>query len=67
MKENISPESLRVCTTIERDAKYIADGGDYKLLAGTSTALTKKTLQPCLTDSLNVVNTTSRNRHYDIT
>ena len=67
MKESIPDELLRVCATMERDAGYVADAGDYRLLAGISTALTDETLLPRLIDNVNIANTTSRNRHCDIT
>ena len=40
MKDDVPSEGLRVCATMERDAGYIEDAGDYRLLAGISTALT---------------------------
>ena len=46
LKENASTEDLRVCATMERDAGYIQDGGDQRLLSGVSTALTDETLLP---------------------
>ena len=51
---------------MERDAGYIEDGGDQRLLAGISTALTDETLLPRIVDCIHIVNTTSRNRHWDI-
>ena len=66
MKEDIPPEGLMVCSTAKRDAGYIEDGGDYELLSGVSTALTKETLLSRIIDCVNIANTTSRNRHYDI-
>ena len=51
---------------MERDAGYIEDGGDQRLLAGISTALTDETLLPCIINSVHIANTTSRNRHCDI-
>ena len=44
LKESVSTEGLRVCATMERDAGYIQDGGDQRLLSGVSTALTDETL-----------------------
>ena len=51
---------------MERDAGYIEDGGDQRLLAGISTALTDETLLPRIVDCIHIANTTSRNRHCDI-
>ena len=51
---------------MERDAGYIEDGGDQRLLSGISTALTDETLLPRIVDCIHIVNTTSRNRHCDI-
>ena len=66
LKKDISPEGLRVCATMERDAGYIEDNGDQRLLAGISTALTDETLLPRIVSSVHIANTTSRNRHCDI-
>ena len=44
LKENVSTEGLRVCATMERDAGYIQDGGDQRLLSGVSTTLMDETL-----------------------
>ena len=55
-----------VCATKEWYARYIAGAGNYRLLAGISTALIKETLLLCLIENVNVANTTSRNRHYGI-
>ena len=66
MKEKVPVEGLRVCATIEQDKSYIVDGGDQRLLSSISTALTDKTLLPCIVDCIHIVNTTSRNRHYDM-
>ena len=61
LKKDISSEGLRVCTTMERDAGYIQDGGDQRLLSGISTALTDETLLPRIVDCVHIANTTSRN------
>ena len=61
LKKDISSEGLRVCATIERDAGYIQDGGDQRLLSGISTALTDETLLPRIVDCVHIANTTSRN------
>ena len=66
MKEKVPVEGLRVCATMERDAGYKADGGDQRLLSGISTALTDETLLPRIIDSIHIANTTSRNRHCNI-
>ena len=66
MKENVPLEGLWVCPTMERDAGYIAVGGNYILLSGVSTALTDETLLPCIIDSVNISNTTSKNQHCNI-
>ena len=66
LKENVSTEGLRVCATMEHDAGYIQDGGDQRLLSGVSTALTDETLLPRIINSVHIANTTSRNRHCDI-
>ena len=54
-----------MCATIEIDAGYITNGGDYRLLSGDLTALTDETLLPRIIDSVNIANTTSKNQHYD--
>ena len=51
---------------MKRDTGYIKDGGDYRLLSGISTALIDETLLPRIADSVSISNTTSRNRHCDI-
>ena len=51
---------------MERNAGYIQDGGDQRLLLGVSTVLTDKTLLPRIINSVHIANTTSRNRHCDI-
>ena len=61
MKENVSAKGLRVCATMERDAGYIQDGGDQRLLSGTSTTLMDETLLPRIVDCVHIANTTSRN------
>ena len=66
MKENVPVEGLRVCATVERDTGYIADGGDYRLSLGISTALKDETLFPRIIDCVNIANTTSKNQHCDI-
>ena len=66
MKKDISSEGLRVCATMERDTGYIQDGGDQRLLSGISTTLTDETLLPRIVDCVHISNTTSRNRHCDI-
>ena len=66
MKDDVSSEGLRVCATMERDAGYIEDAGDYCLLAGISTALTDETLLPRIIDNVHIANTKSKNRHCDI-
>ena len=53
--------TLHVCATVERDLDYIKDGGEYQLLSGISTALLSRII-----DSVNIANTTSKNRHCDI-
>ena len=66
LNENVSTEGLWVCATMERDAGYIQDGGDQRLLSGVSTASTDETLLPRIINSVHIANTTSRNRHCDI-
>ena len=51
---------------MERDTGYIKDGGDQQLLSGISTALTDETLLPRIVDCVYIANTTSRNRHCNI-
>ena len=55
-----------MCATMEIDAGYIEDGGDYRSLLGISTALTDETLLPHIIDSVNIANNTSKNQHCDI-
>ena len=66
LKKDISSEGLRVCATMEREVGYIQDGGDQRLLSGISTALIDETLLPRIVDCVHITNTTSRNRHCDI-
>ena len=66
MKEKVPVEGLRVCATMKRDAGYIEDGGDQRLLSGISTALTDEILLPRIVDCIHITNTTSRNHHCDI-
>ena len=66
LKKDISSKGLRVCATMERDAGYIQDSGDQRMLSGISTALTDETLLPWIINSVHIANTTSRNRHCDI-
>ena len=66
MKGKVPIEDLYVCATMEQDAGYIEDGGNQRLLSGISTALTDETLLPRIIDCIHIANTTSRNRHCDI-
>ena len=66
LKKDILSEGLRVCVTMERDEGYIQDGGDQQLLSGISTALTDETLLLRIVACVHITNTTSRNRHCDI-
>ena len=66
LKDDVPSEGLRVCATMEIDAGYIEDVGDYCLLSSISTALTDKILLPRIIDSVHIANTTSKNRHCDI-
>ena len=66
MKEKVPVEGLCVCATMERDTGYIVDGGDQRLLSGISTSLMNETLLPHIVDYIHIANTTSRNRHCDI-
>ena len=66
LKKDISSEGLLVCAIMERDASYIQDGGNQRLLSGISTALTDETLLPRIVDCVHIANTTSRNWHCDI-
>ena len=59
-QQRVPIEGLRVCATMERDAGYIEDGGDQRLLAGISTALTDEMLLPRIV-GIHIANTTSRN------
>ena len=61
LKKDISSVGLRVCAIMERDAGYIQDGGDQRLLSGISTALTDETLLPQIVNCVHIANTTSRN------
>ena len=40
MKEKVPVEGLSVYATMERDAEYMADGGNQCILSGISTVLT---------------------------
>ena len=51
---------------MERDACYIQDGGDQRLLSGISIALTDETILPRIVNCVHIVNTTSKNRHCNI-
>ena len=51
---------------MKRDAGYIQDGGDQRLLSGTSTTLTNETLLLWIVDCVHIAKATSRNRHCDI-
>ena len=66
LKQKVPVDSLHVCATMERDAGYIEDGGDQRLLSGISTVLTDETLLLRIVDYIHIANTTSRNRHCDI-
>ena len=55
MKEKVPVEGLRVCATMKRDASYIEDGGDQRLLSGISTVLTDETLLPRIVDCIHIV------------
>ena len=45
---------------------FINNGGNIRLLAGISTALTDKTLLPRMIDSVYIAETVSKTRHSDI-
>ena len=64
--QKISSAGLRFCATMEQDIGYIQDDGYQRLLSGISTALTDETLLPRIVDCVDIANTTSRNRHCDI-
>ena len=66
LKKDISSEGLWVYATMERNASYIQDGGNQRLLSGILTARMDETLLPQIVDCVHIGNTTSRNWYCNI-